>query len=156
MKELIAELEKYFSIEEFVDETVFNKYGTRAWRFFDPRLLETILMIRVALDKSITINNWKWNGRFSQRGLRTNISSLVQNKSLKNRLYLSAHLRGAAIDFDVKGMTSVEVRTWLVENEDMLPYKIRLENLMNGKPIGWIHLDCDDEEKNPKVYLFNV
>lgn len=149
-------IENYFEIYELVDETVFNKYGNRAWRFFDPRLLDVMLWIRESIGQPITVNNWKNGGRFSQRGLRTNISSLVQNKSLKNRLYLSAHLRGSAFDFDVNGMSAVEVRTWIVENEQSCPHKIRLENLMSGKPINWVHVDVDDEPKNPKVYLFNV
>jgi hypothetical protein len=152
-EETLSELKTYFGIHELVDETVFNKYGERAWRFFDQRLLETLLYIRVNLDKSMTINNWKWGGSFSQRGLRTNVSPLVKKKT---SLYLSAHLRGGAIDFDVKDMTSIEVREWLVSKADELPHKIRLENNMNGKPISWVHLDVDNEARNPKVYLFDV
>lgn len=153
MEKMIERLEQYFTIEEFVDAAVSAKYGRRAWRFFDPRLLEVMLWIRETLGKPITINNWKRGGVFDERGLRTNVSPLVRNKS---GLYLSAHLRGAAVDFDVKGMTSVEVRDWLEENAKAIPHKIRLEDKMRGKPISWVHLDVDNEPQNPKVYRFDV
>ena len=71
-------------------------------------------------------------------------------------MYLSAHVMGKAIDFDVKGMKATEVRDWVEENQDIFPYKIRLENKMNGKPIRWSHLDVYYSRKNPKVYKFNV
>lgn len=152
-EEMIKQLKNYFKIEELVDETVYNTYGESAWRFFDVRLLDTLLFIRLELNKSMTINNWKWGGQFSQRGLRTNISPLVKSKT---GLYLSAHLRGGAVDFDVKDMSAIEVREWLVSKSKQLPHKIRLENNMKGKPISWVHLDVDYEAKNPKVYLFDV
>jgi hypothetical protein len=78
------------------------------------------------------------------------------SKFRKGRMYLSAHVMGRAIDFDVKGMTAEQVRLWLVEVEDILPYKIRLENKMNGKQISWVHLDVYWNEKNNHVYLFNI
>ena len=150
---LIEELEKYFSIEELVDATVARKYGRRAWRFFDRRLLDSILWVRINIDASITVNNWKWGGQFDERGLRTNISPLVRKKT---GLYLSAHLRGAALDFDVKGYTAPEVREWLKDHAPELPHKIRLEDSLNGKALSWVHLDVDSEPHNPKVYAFAV
>ena len=65
---------------------------------------------------------------------------------------------GKAIDFDVKGMTADEVREWLIENEDLLPYKIRLEHKINktGKTITWVHMDVYYLERNKKLTLFNV
>ena len=121
----------YFSIKELVDEDVYNKYRESAWRFICPMLQETLLAIRVSIDKPITINDWAWGGRFTQRGLRHNQSDLVKSKK---RIYLSAHIFGKAVDFDVKGMTAQEVRSWIVENKQILPYPIRLERNMNGKP----------------------
>ena len=71
-------------------------------------------------------------------------------------MYLSAHMFGKAVDFDVKGMTSVEVRGWIVANEDKLPCKVRLEKNMKGKPISWVHLDIMSDPSKPKVYQFDV
>lgn len=143
---------KYFKIQEFVDGVTYARHGENAWQFMDFKLLETMSVIREALGKAITINH----GSSQQRGLRTNICQIVKSKTLQGKLYLSAHVLGKAVDFDVKGMKAEQVRDWLLENQDILPYKIRLEHNMNGKPITWVHLDVYDNPKNPKVYLFNV
>ena len=153
---MLEELKKYFSIKELVSESVYNKHGESAWKFICPMLIHTLLVIRKEIDKPITINNWANGGKFQQRGLRENTSNIVRSKTKSKRLYLSAHTMGKAIDFDVKGMTAVEVREWLKNHYYILPYKIRLENEMNGKPITWVHADLFQEENNPKVYLFNV
>lgn len=146
-------IKDYFIIQELVDKTVFDRYGERAWKFIDKELLNCLLILRKEIDKPITINNWFFGGNFTQRGLRHNMSPLVASKK---GLYLSAHIFGKAVDFDVKGMTSVEVREWILKNQKILPCKIRLENLMNGNPINWVHLDIMSEKRLPKVYQFNV
>ena len=143
----------YFCIEELVDKTVFDKYGEAAWKFIDETILDCLLVVREGIGFPMTINNWKWNGSFSQRGLRTNISPLVKSKT---SLYLSAHIFGKAIDFDVQGMTAVEVREWIVSNADLFPCKIRLERNMNSKPISWVHMDTMSDESKTKVYQFDV
>jgi hypothetical protein len=149
-------IKKYFCIEEFVSPEVFNKYGETSWQFICPRLLRTILLVRTNLDKPMTINNWKWNGSFTQRGLRENTSNIVSSKTNAGKMYLSAHTMGKAVDFDVKGMEAEEVRMWLKEHAEELPYHIRLEHNMKGKPISWVHLDVFFNPNNPKVYLFDV
>jgi len=155
-KQIIQKIKDYFSASEFVDSTVYKKYGENSFKFIDTDLLYCILIIREELGKPITINNWKSGGKFSQRGLRTNISSIVKKKSDSGRLYLSAHLFGRAIDFDVKGMSAEEVRMWIKDNSHLFPCKIRLEHHLKGNPINWVHLDTIDEDKNPDIYLFNV
>lgn len=155
-KQIYEYIKEFFAVEELVSPGVFKKYGERSWRFLCPRLLHTLLIIRVKLDKSITINNWKWGGQFDERGLRDNLTPIFNGKTKAGKMYLSGHILGRAIDFDVKGMTAPEVREWLVLNADILPYKIRLENKLNGKQISWVHLDMIYEERNPKAYLFNI
>jgi len=124
---------KHFKMYELVDEKVYNLHGEASERFFDTRLLETIDKIREELKKPITINTWKHGGGFSQRGLRHNMSQIVKSK---NRIYLSGHVLGKAVDFDVEGMTAKEVREWIILNDNILPYGIRLE-----KNVNWVHLD---------------
>ncbi len=155
-EKILQEIKEYFCIEEFVSEKVYKKHGETAWQFMSIRLLHTMLIIRKELGLSITINNWKWGGKFQQRGLRSNLGYIMLKMVKRMRLYLSAHVLGCGVDFDVKGMTSIEVREWLVQNQDKLPYKIRLENLMKGKPITWCHLDVLSNIKNKKIYKFNV
>jgi hypothetical protein len=81
------------------------------------------------------------------------MSSIVRNKST---LYLSAHIFGKAVDFDVEGMSAVDVRKWIIENAEKFPCKIRLERNLNGKPINWVHLDTMSDESKGKVYQFDV
>ena len=86
-------------------------------------------------------------GRKQQRGLRTIVQQMIKNYFYKNKLYVSAHLLGKAVDFDVKDMTAQEVRDWIVENSDLFPFKIRLED-----KVSWVHLDVVYEDHNPNVY----
>lgn len=156
--QILDGIQKYFDIAELVDKEVYTKFQQKAWQFFDTELLHTLLVIREAIDKPINVNNWKWKGPFSERGLRTNKGQIFKTKTNQGILYLSAHVMGKAVDFDVEGMTAEEVREWLKENKEILPYKIRLEHIVikTGKPITWVHLDTMFLDENPKIYFFNV
>lgn len=143
--EVRKRIKEYFNIQELVGRRAYKRFGIRAWRFLDYRLLYALLIIREGLDKPITINH----GRAQQRGLRTIVQQMIKNYFYKDRLYLSAHLFGKAVDFDVKGMQAQSVRDWIVDNEKLFPFKIRLED-----KVTWVHLDVIWEQKNPKVYLF--
>jgi len=147
--DIYCNIKTYFDIQEFVGPRTYKRYGNRAWRFFDLRLLETMIILREAFGKPITINNWHIGGRFSQRGLRTNVQPLVKKKTKRNKLYISAHILGKAVDFDVKGMTARQSRAFIIENIHLLPYKIRLE-----AGVTWVHLDTTWEDKNPKIHIF--
>jgi len=153
--EIFKKIKEYFDIREFVDKTTYDRYKNRCWQFFSPRLLHTLIIIREELGRPITINNWHIGGKFQQRGLRTNVSPLVVKK---HHLYLSAHLMGKAVDFDVKGLTAEDVRNWILDNSDLFQCKLRLEHKIakTGNNISWVHIDCFSNEKNPKIYLFNV
>lgn len=154
--EIINEVKKYFKIQELVSEKVYQKYGDNAWFIFNTELLACLLLIRVGIGRPITINNWANGGKFDERGYRENISSIVSKKSENDQLYVSGHVIGIAVDFDVKGMTAVEVRKWIIDNAEIFPCKIRLERSINGKLINWVHLDIKHYEENPKAYLFDV
>ena len=69
---------------------------------------------------------------------------------------MSPHIFGKSFDFDVKDMTAVEVREWIVDNADKFPCKIRLERNMGGKPISWVHMDTMSDHTKPMVYQFDV
>jgi len=154
--EIIEEIKTFFSVEEFVDKATFEKFGNKCWQFLCPRLLETVLILRKGLDKGMTINSWKWGGGQQQRGLRTNVCDIVKKKTDQGKMYISAHVLGKAVDITVKGMDAEDVRMWIKDNEDLFPYKIRLEHHMAGKPISWVHIDVYSLPQNPKVYLFDV
>lgn len=159
-KKIYDEFLNYFSPEEFFSPKAFNKYKHLGSYFFlsrlDLRLIKTLLVVRVTIDSTMVINDWKWGGKYTQRGFRDTSTALTKDRALKNDPWLSAHLTGMAVDFDVKGMTATEVRSWIKENKDLLPYKIRLERKYKGKEISWSHLDVCDDPRNPKVYEFDV
>lgn len=155
-EEIIKQLKRYFEIHELVGISTYNKYGERAWMFLDTDALHALLIVRQGMGYPITVNNWFWGGKFSQRGLRTNLQQIFRKYFGKSILYLSGHVLGKAFDFDVEGFTAEEVRSWVIRNEDLFPFKIRLENTLNGKQINWVHLDTLYEIKNPKVYLLNI
>ena len=130
-------IKDYFSIKEWVCPVVYDKHREYAWQFLDKRLLETMLVIRERIGKPIVINNWAKGGQHTQRGLRTNISPIVKEKTALDKLYIPAHIQGMAVDFNVVGMTTKEVHDWLVENQNHLPHPLRIEENTGN----WIHID---------------
>lgn len=147
-QQIKEKLERFFKIHELVCPHVYERFGEKAWDYFDIRLLETLLFIRTELNMPMTVNNWKGGGMISQRGLRCNLCSEVKSKTYA---YLSSHIFGKGIDFVVKGMTANAVRDWITKHQDKLPYPIRLEV---GPKVTWVHLDvCNETDK--KIVYFN-
>ena len=136
-------IKDYFAIHELVCPHVYNRFGEAAWEFLDKDLLDVLLFIREHLNRPIYINNYKWGGDKSQRGLRCNCDPLVKEKTYLEKPYLSAHIFGKGVDFHVQGMTAEEVRKWIADYQVYLPCSIRLET-----EISWIHLDVIDYGKS--------
>ena len=65
---IVEELKQYFKIYELVGPMTYRIHGDRAWKFFSTDALHMLLITRKGLNRSMTINNWKWGGKFSQRG----------------------------------------------------------------------------------------
>ena len=140
----------YFKPQDLVCKEVYHRHGDKSWSFFDPRLLDNLIYIRLGLAKPITVNTWALGGLYSQRGLRCNLCSLVAGKTKGGTLYLSAHSQGMAVDFDVKDMTAEEVRKWIGQHEKLLPYPCRLEF-----GTSWVHMDVRvDPAKTERVQYF--
>lgn len=142
----------YFTLDELVCPHVHNRFGEIAWGFFDSKLLITIDRIRELLNKPIFVNNWKDGPTvfFDERGFRCIQCDLVKKAIIENRLYVSPHMTGQGVDFDVQGLMAEEVRQWILKNKTLLPYPIRLEN-----NVSWVHLDTRDNFTGEKVTLFN-
>lgn len=133
----------HFIIEELVSKELFKlKTEEELWKLFSPEILESLAFIREKLGKRITVNNWHKGGVFNNRGFRP--------KNCKIGAKNSAHKEGKAIDFDVEDMTAEEVRDWLIENQDELPYPLRYE-----KDVSWVHIDTRNNT-NEKLYGFSV
>lgn len=145
-------VQKYFGVKELVCPHVWERFGESAWVFIDRRLLAVLLWIREELGLPIVVNNWAKGGQYSQRGLRCNCCALVKEKTALEKVYLSQHIQGKAVDFGVVGMKSAEVQRWLDENKERLPYPIRCERDTNG----WTHIDVrvDAEDSGKKITWF--
>lgn len=149
--ELIKEVQRYFSLRELVDEPTYKKYGDFAWNFFRTELLETLFVLRdEILQAPITINTWMNGGRFSERGLRHNMSAEVWKYTKSSKQFMSAHVMGAGVDLEVKGMSAEEVRRTIQAKASQLPYPIRLED-----GVSWVHIDVYNDGSKGKVILFN-
>jgi hypothetical protein len=138
----------YFDLQELVCPHVFNKYGQRAWSFFDQRYLITLETIRDRLGKPMFANNWDSGGSFDERGCRCIQCNIVKDYILKGELYVSGHLIFKAGDFEVQGLLGEEVRLWIAAHQNWWPYPLRLE-----KEVNWVHLDTMNDT-DQKVYLF--
>ena len=152
--EIINKLKKNFDIRELVSKDVFNKFGENAWKLFDIRLLELLYALRYGiLRKPMIINNWSSGGNYTQRGYRENICDIVKQKTLQNKLYVSAHMLGMAFDFHCPGISADEVRHIIALNARELPYAIRLENSTSAPT--WVHVDVMvNMNTTAKVSLF--
>lgn len=149
--DMVNRIKLYFDLQELVCKHVYEKFGESAWTFFDERLLDTLYVIRTKLNKPIYVNNWQIGGNLSQRGLRCNCCILVKEKTALEKVYMSTHMQGNGIDFDVKGMTAQKVREWIVKNQILLPYSVRLE-----ADVNWVHLDLRTDGKQGKVTFFHA
>lgn len=114
------------------------------WGFMDARILQVLDWMRERLSRRITINDYKWGGRFQNRGYRSNLYAKA--------LYASQHLHGRAVDFVVEGMSVEEVHSWLEANKDHIPFPIWVEK-KDG--MTWVHIDVRQSNKK-KIYWFGV
>lgn len=138
---------RHFILEELVCKDIFTKFGQIAWQFFDDKMLMTLDLLRDQLGP-IYANNWDTGGEFDERGFRCIQCSLVKKAIKDKRLYVSPHMTGQGVDFDVQGMSAGQVRIWILSNQIKLGFPIRLE-----KNVTWVHLDTRDA--GSKVTLIN-
>lgn len=133
--ELISALKNNFKIQELVCPHCYNKFGDKSWQFLSTEILSVLYTLRYEIFKCpIVINTWAMKGTLSQRGLRCNRCSLVKDK---RAIYMSAHMLGKAIDFNVEGYTPSQVHDEIKENLDKFKYPIRIE----VDTTTWSHID---------------
>jgi len=146
-EQTITALKKYFDIRELVSPAVFNKFGQSAWKVFDTRLLETLLVLRRdILQVPLVCNNWKSGGKLTQRGYRENVSDIVRQKTDNGSLYVSAHTLGQAVDLSSGKLSADEMRSKVQAMKTKLPHPIRIEN---GKDAPtWLHADVMTDSNN--------
>lgn len=146
----------HFKLQELVSKQVFDKYGEKAWEFFDEKLLITLDWIWDTLVKEnnqppvIEINNWMFDGNAQQKGFRSNLEPMVAKYTGQNTLYCSQHMMGRAVDMDIKHMLASEFRIWALQHINEFPYPVWIEDDVN-----WVHIDTRQSDK-PRVYLFKA
>lgn len=142
--EILAEVRKYFDIEELVCNHTFEKWKQNAWQFLDTDFLHCLLVIRRDIIKKPMYCN---GNQAHQRGLRCNRCDLVKNKS---SIYLSSHILGKAGDFSCPVYKAAQMREMIKANADLLPCPIRME-----ADVSWLHFDVLPQTGvTAKVYEF--
>lgn len=148
-EELLKEVQKNFQLKELVCPHVLNTFGNNAWQFISTELLSVIYTLRnIIINKPMVINSYQNN--LTQRGLRCNICQLCKDKTDLNKIYISAHSLGKAIDFHVNDMSAEEVRNLIRSNIDKFECPIRLE-----RDVNWIHIDTYTVDGVTKLVEFN-
>ena len=149
-KLLIDNLLIHFKIQELVCPHVFEIYGDQSWQFLDEKLLHTLYTLRNDIfSLPMVCNNYHTAGAFTQRGLRCGFCNIVQDKVRKKILYLSAHIFGQAIDFDILHLPADRARAIIMLKAELLPYPVRMELNVN-----WVHIDTFNDLKGVKVSTF--
>ena len=138
-------IEKYFDKEEVLSKHTIDTGGD--YDLLDTDLQNLVVWIREKLGRPMFANNWAIGGQFSQRGYRTNDDPVCKAQKFVPG---SAHFKGMALDFDVKGMTAEQVRKWLYENQEDAPVRFRVE-----KGVNWVHVDVMPHKASDKAYFFN-
>lgn len=136
---------KNFSIQEFCPPEVFNAYGTSSTWFIQPQLIVLAQFIRDYFAAAMTINNWDRGGILKERGYRVP-SSTTGSK-------VSQHKRGAAIDFNIKGLSADEVRKRILNDQaTFLAQGLTTIEDEDYSPT-WVHCDTRYRLGNPDKIL---
>ena len=144
-EEILAEIKRFFDVDELVCNHTLERRKDASWRFLDTMYLWCLLVIRKdILRKPMYCNNHSAGQH--QRGLRCNLCELVKSK---DRVYLSAHCLGKGGDFSVAGMTAEEARQKIKEFQHLLPCPIRVE-----EGVSWLHFDVMPNDAGVKVFGF--
>lgn len=140
---------KYFKIQELVSPGVYNKYGEKAWEFFNPLILKDLDYLRELFGVPITINNWCYGGGYKESGLRANKDNIVKEK---NDYYLSAHCLGNAFDIKVKNHTPKQIFDIILKNQKDLNIT-RIEDIETTGKLGYVHIDITNIN-HKGLYIF--
>lgn len=140
---------KNFRVEELVSSHLYQLLGENAWKLFDKEFLLDVDQYVSDLKRdlgveSVTINNWLWNGGFTQSGFRELSSEVGAAKS--------AHKSGMALDLKFKGCSVEDACKHLLINQAKYS-KIRRIESIDFTPT-WLHVDCKETGKD-QIHIFN-
>jgi len=126
---------KYFKIHELVPKKMYEKYGEKAWRYVDVRLIQSIDKLKEHFNLgTMTINNYFWGGDREWSGIRTPESPYYS--------YGSQHSYANAFDIVFSDYSAEEVRNYIIDNQHEFPH---IKGLELG--VSWVHLDVRNEDE---------
>jgi hypothetical protein len=133
---------EFFSIKELVDKKTYNRFGSNALRFLDPRILWTADMLR-EMYGSIIINNWSiWDGG--------NLDSCgFRRPNDKDGAEFSAHKRGQALDLHFQEADNDTVREIILEHPNYEAYQYITAIEME---VSWLHISCENVKRIKRIY----
>ena len=129
-----------FDVREFVPPGVWEDFGAASRWFLDPRMLDLAQFYRDFFDAPVRVNDWHYGGDFTERGFRLPTTNTGAR--------LSQHKFGRAFDCNVEGLTPDEVRSRIMDNEDLFMEK-GLTTLESGEiATTWVHSDIRTTDQN--------
>jgi hypothetical protein len=138
-----------FDIRELVHPDWWTKCGERCADFINCNTGETLEAIKSTLsnmmdkEESVTINDWMWNGRYKSSGLR-----LPKGIGAE----FSSHKGGCGFDLKFKRHTPQEAHLFIVQNQELFPYIIRMEHI-DATPT-WVHIEISTEKRIGDIKVF--
>jgi len=140
---------KLFGTKELFCKHVYARDGDASWKYLRPVLIDFLDWFRTEIGQSVYVNDWGVGKSKTQRGFRCNLCPEVANKKT---LYVSAHMTGCGVDFNVAVFTPDEIREWLEghikEFFDKFPQytaKCRLES--SEIATTWVHIDFYEHDE---------
>jgi len=130
-----------FSVKELVDPETVEALGERARNVILPFLPVVLEKLR-EYTGSITVNDYEWGGNFKYSGTRP--------YTYKKGAAFSSHRYGNTTDCKFKGITPLEVQTYILDNPDDYPHIVRMEDAAITKT--WLHIETGFRSGDIKVF----
>ena len=125
---------KHFNVHELVPKKMYEKYGEKAWRYVDARLIDTIDKLKEHFSEgTMTINNYYWGGDREWSGIRTPDSPYYNVGS--------QHSYGNAVDIVWSSYSVKEVRDYVLGNLGVF------DKVRGIEIASWLHVDVRNSEE---------
>ena len=139
------QLSKHFTLEEMeksqtaTRKGIKNKAGSGEIKNLGDLCYEVLEPVRAKFDKPVTITS----------GYRSpELSEAIGSKST------SQHCSGEAVDFEIAGISNLQVALWIQNNVDF--DQLILEFWKEGEPnSGWIHVSYKDSSNRKQVLTYS-
>lgn len=134
-----------FTIQEFVPEEIYQKWGTSSIWFIDKRVINIAQFIRDRFKVPVTINNWTSGGTYNYSGLD------LPSGGYRSATSLSQHKFGRAIDVKLLGEEnkgSEMILDDIIKNYSLYS-KLGLTTIEDGSfTKTWAHIDVRETNQD--------